>query len=100
MALIDKLRFQSVLSRGGVHEAQAAEFADVLQDTFDDQLEPLAPRSDIERAIERALNRVLLDAAEREARQNRQMLVWVGLMLALYIGVTAIAVGILLAVLS
>ncbi len=100
MALIDKLRFQGVLSRGGVHEAQSAEFADVLQDAFDDQLEPFAPRSDIEHAIERALNRVLRDAAEREARQNRQMLVWVGLMLALYIGVTAIAVAILLAVLT
>ena len=100
MALIDKLRFQSVLSRGGVHEAQAAEFADVLQDTFDDQLEPLAPRSDIERAIERAVNHVLRDAADGEARHNQQMLVWVGLMLALYIGVTAIAVGILLAVLT
>ena len=100
MALIDKLRFQSVLSRGGVHEAQAAEFADVLQDTFDDQLEPLAPRSDIERAIERAVNRVLRDAADREARHNQQMLAWVGLMLVLYVGVTAIAVGILLAVLT
>ena len=43
---------------------------------------------------------MLLDAAEREARQNRQMLAWVGLMLVLYVGVTAIAVGILLAILT
>ena len=81
-------------------ERRLAEFADVLQDTFDDQLEPLAPRSDIERAIERAVNRVLRDAADRGARHNQQMLAWVGLMLVLYVGVTAIAVGILLAVLT
>ena len=96
MALIDKLRFQSVLSRGGVHEAQAAEFAEALQDTFDDQLGRVARTDDL--VILREQLRA--DNAERDARQNRQMLVWVGLMLALYVGVTAIAVGILLAVLT
>ena len=96
MALIDKLRFQSVLSRGGVHEAQATEFSEALQDTFDDQLGRVARTDDL--VILREQLRA--DNAEREARQNRQMLVWVGLMLALYVGVTAIAVAILLAVLT
>ena len=96
MALIDKLRFQSVLSRGGVHEAQATEFSEALQDTFDDQLGRVARTDDL--VILREQLRA--DNAEREARQNRQMLVWVGLMLALYVGVTAVAVAILLAVLT
>ena len=64
MALIDKLRFQSVLSRGGVHEAQAAEFADVFQDTFDDQLGRVARTDDL--VILREQLRA--DNAEREAR--------------------------------
>ena len=96
MALIDKLRFQSVLSRGGVHEAQATEFAQALQETFDDQLGRVARTDDL--VILREQLRA--DNAEREARHNQQMLAWVGLMLALYVGVTAIAVGILLAVLT
>ena len=96
MALIDKLRFQSVLSRGGVHEAQATEFADVLQDTFDDQLGRVARTDDL--VILREQLRA--DNADREARHNQQMLAWVGLMLALYVGVTAVAVAILLAVLT
>ena len=96
MALIDKLRFQSALSRGGVHEAQAAEFADVPQDTFDDQLGRVARTDDL--VILREQLRA--DNAEREARHNQQMLLWVGLMLALYIGVTTVAVAILLAALT
>ena len=96
MALIDKLRFQSVLSRGGVHEAHAAEFADVFQDTFDDQLGRMARTDDL--VILREQLRA--DNADREARHNQQMLAWVGLMLALYVGVTAVAVAILLAVLT
>ena len=96
MALIDKLRFQSVLSRGGVHEAHAAEFADVFQDTFDDQLGRVARTDDL--VILREQLRA--DNADREARHNQQMLAWVGLMLALYVGVTAVAVAVLLAVLT
>ena len=83
MRLIDELRSQSVLSRAGVHEAQATEFADALQDTFDDQLGRVARTDDL--VILREQLRA--DNAERDALQNRQMLAWVGLMLALYVGV-------------
>ena len=89
MALIDKLRFHNILTRGGIPEAPSIEFADALQDTFDEQIAPLAPMSDVERAVlqlrtdlEKAVARIAKDAAEREARQSRQFLTGIAIVLA------------------
>ena len=53
MALIDKLRFHNILTQGGLPEAPAVDFADALQETFDEQIGTLASKSDIERILER-----------------------------------------------
>ena len=107
MALIDKLRFHNILTRGGIPEAPSIEFADALQDTFDEQIAPLAPMSDVERAvlqlraefdravarIEQAVVRIEKDAAEREARQTRQFLTGIAIVLA----ALALASGLIIA---
>ena len=92
MALIDKLRFHSILTRGGIPEAPSIDFADALQETFEDQLAPLAPKSELERILLRIDNRFAQienrfaqaerDDAEREARQSRQFLVGIAIILA------------------
>ena len=92
MALIDKLRFHNILTRGGIPDPPAIEFTEALQDTFDDQTSPLATKADVEH-----LGYLMrTDNAEREARQAHAMLVWVGIILA----AIAIAVVIILAVLA
>ena len=53
MALIDKLRFHNILTQGGLPEAPAVDFADALQETFDEQIGTLASKSDMERILER-----------------------------------------------
>ena len=53
MALIDKLRFHNILTQGGLPEAPAVDFADALQETFDEQIGTLASKSDVERILER-----------------------------------------------
>ena len=53
MALIDKLRFHNILTQGGLPEAPAVDFADALQETFDEQIGTLASKSDIELILER-----------------------------------------------
>ncbi|MCY3921378.1 MAG: hypothetical protein OXG27_03160 [Chloroflexi bacterium] len=45
-------------------EEQAVEFAEALEET----LEPLAETSEVDRAVQRAVDQLKLDAAEREAR--------------------------------
>ena len=84
MGLIDKLRFHTILARGGIPEA--------LQDTLDEQTSPPATKADVENVV-LELKR---DGAEREARQAQMMLVVVGVILA----AIAIAVVIILAVLA
>ena len=103
MALrIDKLRFRNVLVRGDVLEAPAIEFADALDDTFQEQLEGLASQQGVESAIRgvrqdirAAVSEIKADAAEREARITRNQLVMVGVIL----GGIALAVAILLGLL-
>ena len=92
MALIDKLRFHNILTRGGIPDPPAIEFTEALQDTFDEQTSPLATKADIERLGDR----FELSIMASEARQSRSMLVWVGVILA----AIAIAVVIILAVLA
>lgn len=58
MALIDKLRSHNILTGAGLPEAPSIEFTDALQDTFDDQVSPLATKDDLERLwgrMERAM---------------------------------------------
>ena len=84
MGLIDKLRFHTILARGGIPEA--------LQDTFDEQTSPPATKADIERLGER----LELFFMASEARQSRVMLVSVGVILV----AIAISTGIIIAVLA
>ena len=95
MALIDKLRFHNILIQGGLPEAPAVDFADALQETFDEQIGALAQRSDVERILHHIDERFMRfeawvelrfaqserDAAEREARQTRLFLVGIGITL-------------------
>ena len=99
MALrIDKLRFRNVLVQGNVPEARAIEFADALDDTFQEQLKDVATKDDIRDVnnnIRSAISEIKSDAAEREARISRNQLVMVGVIL----GGIALAVAILLGLL-
>ena len=103
MALrIDKLRFRNVLVRGEVPEAPAIEFAEALDDTFQEQLDGLASQQGVESAVREvrqdiraAVSEIKSDAAEREARISRNQLVMVGVIL----GGIALAVAILLGLL-
>ena len=89
MALIDKLRVHSILTRGGMTEAPSIEFADALQEMFDEQIAPLAPKVDVDRIvrelrleISNAVLRIERNGAEREARQSRQFLTGIAIVLA------------------
>lgn len=93
MALIDKLRFHNILTGAGLPEAPSIEFADALQDTFDDQLSPLATTADVERTVERVAERLERLILEVDARQFRAMLTWV----AVIIAAIAIATGLIIA---
>ena len=67
MALIDKLRFHNILIQGGLPEAPAVDFADALQETFDEQIGALASKADIELILERMDSRF----AQVDARFER-----------------------------
>lgn len=90
---INRLRFHDILTRGGLLEAPSIEFADALQDTFDDQLSPLATTADVERTVERVAERLERLILEVDARQSRAMLTWV----AVIIATIAIATGLIIA---
>ena len=83
MALIDKLRFHSILTRAGLPEAPSIEFTEALQDTFDDQVSPLATKDDLERLWGR-MERAMLAL---ETRMTRMVLTVTG------INIAAIATG-------
>ena len=89
MALIDKLRVHNILTRGGMPEAPSIEFADALQEMFDEQIAPLMPKSDVDRIVRElrlelanAVMRIERNGAEREARQSRQFLTGIAIVLA------------------
>ena len=90
MALIDKLRFHTILTRGGIPDPPAIEFTEALQDTFDEQVSPLATKADVERLGERLSAHFERSILALEARQSRAMLTWIGIILA----AIAIATGI------
>ena len=84
MALIDKLRFHNILTGAGLPEAPSIEFTDALQDTFDDQVSPLATKDDLERLWGR-MERAMLAL---ETRMTRVVLTVTG------INIAAIATGV------
>lgn len=84
MALIDKLRFHNILTGAGLPEAPSIEFTDALQDTFDDQVSPLATKDDLERLWGR-MERAMLAL---ETRMTRMVLTVTG------INIAAIATGV------
>lgn len=100
MALrIDKLRFRNILVRGQVPEAPAVEFADALDDTFDEQLDGVATEQFVGASISQAVAELKADAAEREVRITRQHLLIVGLVMGGILTVIGFGIAILLAVL-
>ena len=78
--------------RCGLTEAPSIEFADALQDTFDDQLSPLATKDDLERLWER-MERALLAL---ETRMTRLVLTFAIGIIGINIAAIATAVGIIL----
>ena len=84
MTLIDKLRFHNILTKAGLPEAPSIEFADALQDTFDDQTSNLATKDD----VERLWNRVERSILALETRMTRMVLTVTG------INIAAIATGV------
>ena len=97
MALrIDKLRFRNILVKGEVPEAPAIDFANALDDTFREQMDGVATKQDVDAAVQK----VIADAAEREARSARQLQVVVSIILGGLLALVGLAVAILLAVLT
>jgi len=82
---IDKLRFRDILVRGQMPEEQAVEFAEALEET----LGPLAETSEVDRAVDQ----LKLDAAEREAR----LMQTIYLATAIVLAGLAIATGLIIA---
>ncbi|MDE2745374.1 MAG: hypothetical protein OXI41_05245 [Chloroflexota bacterium] len=80
---IDNLRLRNILVRGRMPEEQAVEFAEALEDT----LGPLAETSEVDRTVQRAVDQIKLDAAEREAR----------LMQTIYLATAVILAGLAIA---
>ena len=89
---IDRPRFRDIFARMEIPKAPADDFVDAVEDTVNEGREGLATKDDV-RALATELKQ---DAAEREARNARNQLVMVGVILA---GL-AVAVAILLAVLA
>lgn len=100
MAILDVLRFRGIMMRGGFPEAPAEEFVTGLDEALEEQLSPLAAKADVRQVVDQA-KREIIDRLEKamlaqEARQARQMLTWVGVIL----GAIAIATGIIIAVVT
>ena len=71
MTLIDKLRFHNILTQGGIPEAPSIEFANALDETFDEQISPLATKDDLaqlEQRIVGHINGVVVAAENRLTR--------------------------------
>ena len=96
MAILDVLKFRGIMLRGGFPEAPAEEFVVELDETLEREVGGLATKADVERMrgeiISRLEQKMELLIVGLEARQARQMLTWLGVVL----GAIAIAVGIIL----
>ena len=93
MTLIDKLRFHNILTKAGLPEAPSIEFADALDETFEEQVSPLATRTEMNQAIANAVLEIKQDNAEREARLVRTIFT----ASAIIIAAIALAAGIIIA---
>ena len=93
MALIDKLRFHNILTQAGIPEPPSIEFAEALQDTFDDQTSELSTKADVKQAV----SDLKQDGAEREARYNHRLLVIALAVVGVNITIVSAGVGIILA---
>ena len=93
MTLIDKLRFHNILTKAGLPEAPSIEFADALDETFEEQVSPLATRTEMNHAIANAVLEIKQDNAEREARLVRTIFT----ASAIIIAAIALAAGIIIA---
>ncbi len=93
MALLDKLRFHNILTVAGLPEAPSIEFAEALDETFDEHISPLATRNEMQQAIANAVLEIKRDAAEREARMVRTIFT----ASAIIIAAMALAAGIIIA---
>ena len=93
MALIDKLRFHNILTQAGIPEAPSIEFAEALDETFDEQISPLATKADLVQHEQRIISYVM-------ASENRltRLIVNVALgTIGVVAAMIATAVGIILA---
>ena len=93
MTLIDKLRFHNILTKAGLSEAPSIEFADALDETFEEQVSPLATRTEMNQVIANAVLEIKQDNAEREARLVRTIFT----ASAIIIAAIALAAGIIIA---
>ena len=82
--------------RGGFPEAPAEEFVTGLDQTLERELGELATKEDLERWKQEIVGQVERMMLAQEARQARQMLTWVGVIL----GAITIATGIIIAVVT
>lgn len=96
MAMLDVLKFRGIMLRGGFPEAPAEEFVVELDETLEREVGGLATKADVERMrgeiISRLEQKMEILILGLEARQARQMLTWLGVVL----GAIAIGVGIIL----
>ena len=93
---IDKLRFHDILVRGGLKKAPSIEFTEALQDTFDGEIGPLATKVDVDRAVERAVERMERALLALETRMTRLVLTFAIGIIGINIAAIATAVGIIL----
>ena len=108
---INRLRLSAPLIRGNVPEEHATEFTDALVSEVEREIEPLAARSEMEEAINRAVAPLLqaiqglrqefhdlrVETAEREARQDHRLLVIALAIVGVNITIVSAGVGIILA---
>ena len=108
---INRLRLSAPLIRGNVPEEHATEFTDALVSEVEREIEPLAARSEVEEAVNRAfapllqaiqglqqdLHSLRVETAEREARQDHRLLVVALAIVGVNITIVSAGVGIILA---
>ena len=93
---IDRLRFHDILVRGGMTEAPSIEFTEALRDTFEDETGHLATQAEVDRAIERAVERLERAILAVETRMTRLLLTFAIGVIGINLAAIATAVGIIL----
>ena len=93
---IDRPRFRALFSRLAVPTNHAEEIVDVLEDTFDDSLSDVATNTYVDLKVSAAVADLKTYLADREARMNLNLLIWLGIVLS----AIGVATAVLIAVLS